>query len=64
VTAITGHVVKTERLEPTDSRAKFVVPAGFEVGVRSTAYVTRCLVEKQHRSGQEATETLHQMCYR
>jgi glucose/arabinose dehydrogenase len=33
VTAITGHVVKTERLDPTDSRAKLVVPAGFEVSV-------------------------------
>jgi glucose/arabinose dehydrogenase len=31
LTTITGHVAKAERLEPTDSRAKLVVPAGFEV---------------------------------
>jgi glucose/arabinose dehydrogenase len=31
LTTITGHVAKAERLEATDSRAKLVVPAGFEV---------------------------------
>jgi glucose/arabinose dehydrogenase len=33
VTTITGHVVKAERLQPDDRRAKLVVPAGLQVSV-------------------------------